>query len=146
MGKGQVGKHAIPLKWYFKPEIKSTRNFEDLSQFCNFSISSTCRSKLGNIEPLGSFVYFWACSFVVQRLRWKKNGSGSSRKRNKSVFKHQRDEGTHIKLHLEHYYGYLIKFHHYKWIRSDDSSNYCCCLRLRVRSQTQADGKKSSGE
>ena len=34
-----MGKHAIPLKWYFKPEIKSTRNFDDLSVFCLLSPS-----------------------------------------------------------------------------------------------------------
>lgn len=123
VGKGQVGKHAIPLKWYFKPEIKTTRIFLAISYsaiFFDFTHLSI------DICPLVQFCIFLSVFVWGSATEMKKSfGSGSSRKRNKSVFKHQRDEWIHLELNLE---LHLDSFRLIKWTNRIGKSNRCTFL------------------
>ena len=97
MGKGQVEKHAIPLKLgtsdrKSRQREKKNRKFLAISYSANFRFSKFH-------PPVHRILSISAILYIFERVRSrfsdsdeKSFGSGSSRKRNKSVFKHQRDE------------------------------------------------------
>ena len=96
MGKGQVEKHAIPLK--LGTLDRKSRQREKNRKF--LAISYSVYFRFSKFHPPGHRILsISAILYIFERVRsrfsdWdeKSFSSGSSRKRNKSVFKHQRDE------------------------------------------------------